>query len=145
MNRKLLEQLLYEDDNEKILKKIKEIDDEKTLFVFSYNYNWNNGFQIPSVVLQNKNCTLSVALMLFYNADGLDYLQNKIPNDSLPEWSVFIEILYKNILEKKYDQGEISFQNPLTKVQLFKLKKMISIKDEIFVNNISGEDGCILI
>ena len=145
MNRKLLEQLLYEDDNEKILKKIKEIDDEKTLFVFSYNYNWNNGFQIPSVVLQNKNCTLSVALMLFYNADGLNYIQNKIPNDSLPEWSVFIEILYKNILEKKYDQGEISFQNPLTKVQLFKLKKMISIKDEIFVNNISGEDGCILI
>ncbi len=145
MKRELLEQLLYIDDKEEILKKIKDIDDEKTLFVFSYNYNWDNGFQIPSVVLKHKNCTLSVALMIFYNADGLNYLQNKRPNERLPEWSVFIEVLYKNILEKKYKPGTVSFENPLTKVQLFKLKKMISTEDEIFVNSIVGEDGCILI
>ncbi len=145
MNRELIEELLYRDEKEEILKKLEKIDDEITLFVFSYNYNWDNGFQIPSVVLENKNCTLSVALMLFYSADGLSYLQDKRANDELPEWSKFIEELYKFILEKKYRLGKVSFEIPLTKVQLFKLKKIISLEEEVFVNNIIGEEGCILI
>ena len=112
MNRELLEQLLYRDEKDEVLNKIKDIEDEKTLFVFSYNYNWDNGFQIPSVILENENCTLSVALMLFYNADGLNYLQDKRTNDNLPEWSNFIELLYKNIVKKKYILGKISFEIP---------------------------------
>ena len=145
MNRELLEQLLYRDEKDEVLNKIKDIEDEKTLFVFSYNYNWENGFQIPSVILENENCTLSVALMLFYNADGLNYLQDKRPNDNLPEWSNFIELLYKNIVKKKYILGKISFEIPLTRVQLFKLKKILTVEDEIFVNKIIGDDCCIQI
>lgn len=145
MNKEFLEQLLYRDEKEEILDKIKNIDNEMTLFIFAYNYNWDNGFEIPSAVLKNVHCTLNVALLLFYSADGLSYLQEKKNNETLPEWSEFIEVLYENILEKKYMMGTVSFEIPLTKVQLFKLKKNLSKEEEVFVNNISGEEGYISI
>lgn len=132
--------MINRDESEKVLKKVRAIDDEMTLFIFIYNYNWDNGFQIPNAVMQNKKCTLSVALMLFYNADGLNYLQDKRKKNELPEWSKFIEVLYKNILERKYKRGKVAYKIPLTKVQLFKLQKILSKEEEVFVNDLMGDE-----
>ena len=145
MNKELIERLLYKEEKNEVLKVIDEIKDEITLFVFAYNYNWDNGFGIPSKILENKNCTLSVALLLFYSADGLNYLMDKRANDNLPNWSEFIEILYKKIIGNKFMTGTVAYEIPLTKIQLFKLSKILSTKEEIFVNNIMGEKGCILL
>ena len=41
--------------------------------------------------------------------------------------------------------GTVAYEIPLTKIQLFKLSKILSTKEEIFVNNIIGEKGCILL
>ena len=55
MNKELIERLLYKEEKNEVLKVIDEIKDEITLFVFAYNYNWDNGFEIPSKILENKN------------------------------------------------------------------------------------------
>ena len=65
---------LYNDTVAQGVKYVKGIDDEETLFVYAYNYNWDNGFDIPISILENKNCSLSIALMLFISSDGLLYL-----------------------------------------------------------------------
>ncbi|RGS62181.1 DUF4274 domain-containing protein, partial [Roseburia inulinivorans] len=41
---------------------ISQTEDQEILYVYAYNYNWDNGFDIPQTVLDNKKCDLSIAL-----------------------------------------------------------------------------------
>jgi len=85
-------------------------------------YNWDDGFDLPKELLENPYCDLSLALEIFYLADGYSYLIDKSRSTSLVEWKLFIEKLYVDILEGKYIQIASTFKNPLTKVQRYKLK-----------------------
>ena len=117
--------LLYNADNDEVKRTIFQTEDQETLYAYAYNYNWDNGFDIPQLVLDNEKCDLSIALLIFYRADGLSYLADKSDNVSLPQWSSFIKRLYDSIIMGKYQRGEIEFKVPLSKVELFKLNKII--------------------
>lgn len=131
--------LLYDVDNDEVKRAIFQTEDQEILYVYAYNYNWDNGFDIPQTVLDNERCDLSIALLIFYRADGLSYLVNKSDNSNLPQWSSFINGLYDLILTGKYQRGEIEFKVPLSKVQLFKLKKVLTEDENIFTENIEGK------
>lgn len=131
--------LLYDSDNDEVKRTIFQTEDQEILYIYAYNYNWDNGFDIPQIVLDNEKCDLSIALLIFYRADGLSYLVNKSDNANLSQWSSFIKRLYDSILMGKYQRGEIEFKVPLSKVQLFKLKKTITEKENIFTQNIEGK------
>ena len=118
--------LLYDTDNDEVKRTIFQTEDQEILYVYAYNYNWDNGFDIPQTVLDNEKCDLSIALLIFYRADGLSYLTDKSDNVNLPQWSSFIKKLYDSILTGKYQRGKIEFKVPLSKVQLFKIKKAIT-------------------
>ena len=109
--------------------------------MYAYNYNWDNGFKIPKKILLKDCCDLSTALMIFYSADGVRYLQNKDEkNDNLKEWSVFIKDLYDMILENRFIKSDIKFVPPLSKVQVFKLKKDLVKEEYVFLENIGYND-----
>ena len=131
--------LLYDADDGEVKKAIFQTEDQEILYLYAYNYNWDNGFDIPQIVLDNKKCDLSIALLIFYRADGLSYLANKADNMHLPQWSSFIKRLYNSILMGNYQRGQIEFRVPLSKVQLFKIKKMITKEEDIFIENIEGK------
>lgn len=131
--------LLYDTDNDEVKRTIFQTEDQEILYVYAYNYNWDNGFDIPQAVLDNEKCDLSIALLIFYRADGLSYLEDKSDNANLSQWSSFIKRLYDLILAGKYQRGEIEFKVPLSKVQLFKLKKVITEEENIFTENIEGK------
>ena len=109
------------------------------LYVYAYNYNWDNGFDIPQAILDNEKCDLSIALLIFYRADGLSYLEDKSDNANLPQWSSFIKRLYDSILTGKYQRGEIEFKVPLSTVEFFKIKKIITEEENILTENIEGK------
>lgn len=134
-----VKELLYDTDNDEVKRTIFQTEDQEILYVYAYNYNWDNGFDIPQTVLDNEKCDLSIALLIFYRADGLSYLEDKSDNANLPQWSSFIKRLYDSILTGKYQRGEIEFKVPLSKVQLFKLKKVIAEEENIFTENIEGQ------
>ena len=131
--------LLYDTDHDEVKRNIFQTEDQEILYVYAYNYNWDNGFDIPQTVLENKECDLSIALLIFYRADGLSYLADKSDNVNLPQWSSFIKKLYDSILMGKYRRGKIEFKVPLSKVQLFKLKKSLTDAENIFIENIEGK------
>lgn len=131
--------LLYNADNDEVKRAIFQTKDQEILYVYAYNYNWDNGFEIPQTILDNEKCDLSIALLIFYRADGLSYLAEKSDNVNLPQWSSFIKKIYNSILTGKYRKGEIEFKIPLSKVQLFKLKKAIREEENIFTENIEGK------
>ena len=131
--------LLYDADTDEIKRIISQTEDQEILYVYAYNYNWDNGYDIPQTVLDNEKCDLSIALLIFYRADGLSYLEDKYDNANLPQWSSFIKRLHDSILAGEYQRGEIEFKVPLSKVQLFKLKKVITEEENIFTENIEGK------
>ena len=131
--------LLYDADTDEVKRIISQMEDQEILYVYAYNYNWDNGFDIPQTVLDNEKCDLSIALLIFYRADGLSYLEDKSDNINLPKWSSFIKRLYDSILTGEYQRGEIEFKVPLSKVQLFKLKKVTTEEENIFTENIEGK------
>lgn len=134
----IIKALLYDTNNDEVKRTISRKEDQEILYVYAYNYNWDNGFDIPQAVLDNKECDLSIALLFFYRAEGLSYLVDKSDNANLPQWSSFIKGLYYSILTGKYQRGEIEFKVPLSKVQLYKLTKVISEEENIFTENIEG-------
>ena len=133
--------LLYDEyTKEEVQAIVSQIEDQEVLYVYTYNYNWDNGFEIPQLILNNDKCDLSIALLIFYRADGISYLFNKSNNERLPHWSSFIKTVYDSILDGKYQSGGVEFKVPLSKVQLFKLKKLLTEKENIFVENIVGKN-----
>ena len=131
--------LLYDADTDEVKRIISQTEDQEILYVYAYNYNWDDGFDIPQTVLNNEKCDLSIALLIFYRANGLSYLESKSDNTNLPQWFSFIKRLYDSILTGKYQRGEIEFKVPLSKIKLFKLKKVITEKERIFTENIEGK------
>lgn len=140
MNIKEIQKHLYNDSSESAIKYINILNDEESLFVYANNYNWDNGFDVPKAIINNPACSLSIALLLFYLADGITYLSTKKYNENLPEWSNFISFLYERIISNSFTVGKVSFKPDLSKIQLFKLKKSLSEKESIFITEIEGFD-----
>ena len=140
MNTNEISKHLYNDDLNEAIKYINNIKDEETLFVYANNYNWDNGFEIPEAIIENKYCSISVALLLFDLADGISFLKNKGENSHLPDWSSFIKKLYAKVIKNEFASGKVRFSPELTKVQLYKLKKQLPENDQIFITEIEGKD-----
>ena len=133
--------LLYSENKEEVISEIEGISDSKLLHVIAGNYNWDNGFDIPYSIINNNNCDLGTALMIFYNADGYRVLENKdeLKNPNLEQWSNFISEIENRILNNKFRYNNIKFIPQLNKIQIFKLKKNNSNIDKVFLEDSNGE------
>lgn len=135
-----IENLLSESNKENIVAKVSEIHDLKILNMISQQYNWDNGFEIPFSIINNENCDIGTALLLFYNADGCRILENPnvLETSSLEQWKDFVCFVYQKIIKREFKTQELKFQPPLTKVQAFKLKKINANIDNIFLEGTRG-------
>ena len=112
------------------------------------NYNWDNGFEVPEAIITHTNCTLSVALLAFYRADGLRYLfegEDAIANSLSKSWETFIKEIYDKILKEHYPIGNISYYPEITNIQKFKLKKLHPNLSSFILDGVSGKDLHILL
>lgn len=131
----LVQSLLYDDTTNEIQAVISKTEDPDILYMYAYNYNWDDGFEIPQLILDNNKCNLSIALLIFYSADGVQFLLNKVYDESVNQWYSFIKKLYNAIITGKYQQEEIAFKVPLSKVELYKLKKTLNEQGNLFNEN----------
>lgn len=140
MDKTIITNHLYNDSTSQAVKYINSIEDEEELFVYAYNYNWDNGFDVPTAILKSKACSLSVALMVFIASDGIYYLQEKKDADGTRAWTTFVSSLYNRILKDEFKRGKTSFDSQLSRVQEFKLKKTLNNDEFIFITPIDGKD-----
>ena len=120
--------ILYAESNAKVVASLEQLQTEDELFVLLDNFNWNNGFEVPKAVLTHSKCSLSVALLAFYRADGIRYLlegEAAFANSLSKEWEGFVKDVYDKMLRGHFPSGTISFQPEITTIQKFKLKKLI--------------------
>lgn len=140
MNRDRIEKLLYSESSDSVIRFLSSCKETDTLHIYVYNYNWDNGFDIPRTIFNNPQCSLSTALMMFYLADGYRYLTKRNELTDSSEWHAFMSDLFTWIVNNHYLDKSILFTPPLTKVQLFKLKKILTDSEQIFIIPIEGKD-----
>ncbi|MCU5438823.1 DUF4274 domain-containing protein [Bacillus cereus] len=136
----LLEELLHNTNKEDTISRIKNIDNPIIFHCFAANYNWNNGFDIPNAILENKDCDLGTGLLMFHYVDGYRLLESseEVSNSLLQEWKVFILKLQNKIMNLEFKTQNISFSPELTKIQIFKLKKRNPSILDILINESPG-------
>jgi len=136
----VLENLLYNTDNDDLINRLSNIEDPFILHFFAANYNWNNGFDVPKEILKNENCDLGTGLLMFHYADGYRLLENteEVSKSTLKEWKNFLFKLYNKITRLEFKSQDISFDPKLTKVQRFKLKKNNPDISEILISPSPG-------
>lgn len=140
MNKSVISEHLYNDSVEQAVDYVKSITDEETLYIYAYNYNWDNGFDVPQAILQNENCSISIALLLFNSADGVLYLEDKSSAEGTKRWRSFVSNLYKSIRKGEFHQGFTAFKPQLSRVQEYKLKKVLTGAEMLFITPIEGKD-----
>ncbi|MBE5840486.1 MAG: DUF4274 domain-containing protein [Butyrivibrio sp.] len=131
---------VYELDKEAVIKYVSELDNPEMLHVYASNYNWGDGFDIPKAIIDNPKCDLSTALMMFFGADGYTYLSGRDENANMSKWNEFVTELYYDIVNGKFLSNGIAFAVPLTKVQKYKLDKVVPPKETVFITDIDGEE-----
>lgn len=137
----LIQQMLYTKTKEEILDVLDYIEIPEALYVYAYNYNWDDGFEIPEKIIDKECCDLSTALMIFYKVDGFRYLQEKSSMVSgQGNWTKFIGKLYSKIVNNTYRTGAIKFEPPLNKIQIYKLRKLLSGREYIFIEPIGTKN-----
>ena len=136
-----LEELLYNTDKDYVVSQIMNIDNPLLLHYFSANYNWNNGFEIPTVILDNEFCDLGTGLLMFHYADGYRLLESpdELSGSSLEEWKVFLRKIYNKLLSFDFKSKNISFDPELTKIQKYKLKKNNPNLPDVLISKSPGK------
>ena len=140
MDTEMIQNLLYSMSSEDAQKILSTCTSSATLHIYAFNYNWSSGFDLPQTILDNPACTLGTALMIFYLADGYRYLTERSGSSDLPEWLPFISNLYKRIISGGFTDRSIAFSVPLSKVQIFKLKKQLHEDEQLLITSIEGEN-----
>ncbi len=118
---------------------VKTISEEEELYRYIDFYNWDDGFDIPKAIMENPNCTLPIALLMFELADGYSYLESKDEYADQKEWLAFVDTLYHRVLDGNFPKGKLPFTPQLNKVQIYKLKKALPEEEYIFITPIEAE------
>ncbi|AEP01017.1 MULTISPECIES: DUF4274 domain-containing protein [Heyndrickxia] len=136
-----LEKLLYKTDKSCVISQLANINNSLLLHYFAANYNWNNGFDIPTVILENENCDLGTGLLMFYFADGYRMLENpdEFSSSSLKEWKSFLNKIYNKLINFEFKYQNISFNPELTKIQKYKLKNNHPDIPDMLINKSPGK------
>lgn len=135
------EELLEIESQDTLVRKIAEITDERLLNELIHDYNWDDGFAVPEAIISNPNCGISTALSTFYLADGISYLKNKsaVEGSSLELWKNFVIRLYHKIVDGGFERSCMAFTPPLSRVEMYKLKKGLNPSEQIFIEEIKEE------
>jgi len=128
-----------EKEMEKSQNEILKIRDSLFLHIIADNYSWDDGFEIPSAIINNPSCDLGTALMIFYLAEGEAILDLKLDRGVSGEWEEFISVLYDMILNDRFKYKNISYTPALSKVQLYKIKKKNPNAPSIFLEKTPGD------
>lgn len=70
-------------------------------------YNWDDGFELPKMLLKNKECDLALAMEIFERGDGFGYVTKKYIDKQECgkyelDWWAFGEQVYAELLAGKY-------------------------------------------
>ncbi|MDE5620711.1 MAG: DUF4274 domain-containing protein [Ruminococcus sp.] len=135
----LFYELLYEKSESELVNYIEQTEDSVLLHIIAVNYNWDNGFDIPRSIIDNKYCDVGTALMIFSDADGYGiFFDDEKENCFSEEWFNFVTYLKYRIDSNSFICGNIRFVPQLSRADIFHLKKRCTYINKIFIKGSEG-------
>lgn len=130
---------------------IKNIQDSEILHLYAYNYNWDNGFDIPNAIIENPNCDISTALTLLFIGDNAEYLLYGTSygrrvefNEYNQKWLYFLTNLANKLMSGEFKSNGIAFKNPLSNGDKYRISKFSrfsnKVEKEVFFQSIEGKN-----
>ncbi|QCK15581.1 DUF4274 domain-containing protein [Mangrovivirga cuniculi] len=108
----------------KWIKSIKESNNPFFLKESAETYNWDDGFELPSIIANHPYCDKGTALTLFWLAEGIVYHKGEIAKDEYNgDWVNFCEMIGDKLINETYKEGAVSFNPGLSRVSIYKYKK----------------------
>ena len=118
--------------------------------MFISDYNWDDGFSIPFVILNNPCCDMSTALFMFDMSCGYEFFGmgegiNGVLNspevalyDTNPGLVDFVKEAYDRIVKNDFAVGQTEYVPEVaqSKVQIYKFKKINPEVPEVFITGI---------
>lgn len=132
----LFYELLYEKSESELVNYIEQTEDSVLLHIIAVNYNWDNGFDVPRSIVDNKYCDVGTALMIFSDADGYGIFFDE--ENFLKEWFDFVTYLKHRIDDNSFICGNIRFIPQLSRADIFHLKKRCPYINKIFIEGTTG-------
>ena len=142
MDKSAVENMMYKWPRARRVKYIRSCTDKEALFLYAFNYNWDDEFDVPEAILNNPACTLSTALCLFYGGDGMRVLERDMEvSKYLAKWKAFITTLYDRIIRGDFPtEPRIKFEPTVTKVEMYVMQKELKLEEMVFITPIDGVD-----
>ena len=154
--KELFKFILHSESCEDITGKISGIRDTYVLHTLAYNMNYHKiyyyksgNFCIENAVINNPDCDLGTAMLLFYFWNGFDYLLesnirynkivsliNKITAD---KGTRFLEKVYKKIMDNDFE-ANISYKPKIGKIELTAFEKRNIEVPKIFLEKTPGTE-----
>lgn len=138
--KKLLEEIKYEKSYDEIKSLISETTNPILLHMIAVNYNWDDGFNIPECIIQNKYCDLGTALMIFDDADGYSFLFENDEDCIDINQKKFVEKLKLEIQNGKFETQKIKYLPELSRADKLEIKKNCSDLDSVFSEGTTGKE-----
>jgi len=83
-----------------------------------FDYNWDDGLELPRAIAAHPGCDLSLALDLFWLADAYEaLLSSTVENEFSIERLAFGRALAQDILGGRYPRTDAAFKPPLSRTQ----------------------------
>ena len=91
---------------------IGEDTDAETLDKYLNEYNWDDGFGIPYLIINHPNCELATAVNAFWLAEGFVYFSDSFWRESKgieAVWKDFVIYITEKILGGAYKKGSLPY------------------------------------
>ena len=152
--KELFKFILHSESCEDITGKISGIRDTYVLHTLAYNMNYHKiyyyksgNFCIENAVINNPDCDLGTAMLLFYFWDGFSYLldsnirYNKVVSlinrATASKETQFLKKVYEKILNRGFKTG-IAYKPKIGKIELSIFEKRNFVPPKVFLEETPG-------
>lgn len=131
---------IFDKEDDDLYDFISDTTDPILLHMIAGNYNWCDGFDVPQYIINNKNCDLGTALMIFELAEGYILFFDNLEDDDNDVWFKFVTELKTNIENGTYSNKAIQYIPELSRADKYKLKKSFPDIPDVFLDGVTGEE-----
>ena len=152
--KELFKFILYSENCKDVTEKINDIRDPRVLHTLAYNMNYHTIYHyksgnlcIENAVINNPDCDLGTAMLLFYFWNGFDYLlesnirYNKIVSlinrVTASKETQFLKKVYEKILNGGFKTG-IAYKPKIGKIELSIFEKRNFVPPKVFLEETPG-------
>ena len=134
MSENNLYSLLENDSIDYKIKAISEITDSNSLHFLASIFNWDDDLRIIESIINNNNCSLGTALMVFELGGGYDKYLSDYSNNFNDFHPSFLPKLEERIDKNDFNNNSIEYVPNLSKVMQYKIKKINPGINSVFIS-----------